>query len=421
MPVGQRKKSRHAATDSARAMELKERKVSTSRVTFAQAAKRFWLPVVLIAALASIAGPAPAQQSQAWTWTPETVDKTGKAMKIKVDTLGNVHLSYGTDDGVWKYAFQAAGTKRWDTMDVGPGGVSYLDLTLDKDQSPVMCETYRVLRYAKLVGSKWIVQELDTDGAPIGFGCAIAVAPDGTPHITWYKEKGADHVSPYLHLKYASLEEGVWLIHTLDFDTQTGKWDSIAVDSKGVPHAAYDSFVDGRMKYAVRTGTGKDWDVQVVDGRKMNDVEYNYGMGNSLVLDAQGHAHIAYYTTHSMRYAAQTANGWDVHVIADAAPLGSWLDFRSSIVLDKAGYPHVAYQDGAAIKHAWFDGKAWHVQIVIPPGSDENRYPAMAIDQNDHLYLAYRDPTDKSVKVAVGVRSDAPQTAIAAPVKPGTK
>ena len=393
--------------------------MSSKISVFERAAKRFWLPIAIMAVWASLAGVASAQT---WTWTPETVDKSGKAMKIKVDTSGNVHLSYGTDDGVWKYAFQAAGTKRWDSMDVGPGGVSYLDLTLDKDQNPVMCETFRVLRYAKLVGGKWIVQELDTDGAPIGFGCAIGVAPDGTPHITWYKEKGADHVTPYLHIKYASLEEGIWLISTLDFDLQTGKWDSIVVDSKGIPHAAYDAFVDGRMKYAVRTGSGKEWDIQTVDSRKMNDTEYNVGMGNSLILDAQGRAHIAYYTTHSMRYAAQTAKGWDVHVISDASPLGSWLDYRSSIVLDKAGNPHVAYQDGAAVKHAWYDGKAWHVQLVVSPGSDENRYPAMAIDQNDRLYLAYRDPNDHSVKVAVGERSDAPQAATsAAAAKPTTK
>jgi hypothetical protein len=163
---GFRRATRRVTGNSAET--AKEQKVSCKISVFPRAAKQFWLPIAMMAMWASLAA---AVSAQTWTWTPETVDKSGKAMKIKVDTFGNVHLSYGTDDGVWKYAFQAAGTKRWDSMDVGPGGVSYLDLTLDKDQNPVMCETFRVLRYAKLVNAKWIVQELDTDGAPSRMAC----------------------------------------------------------------------------------------------------------------------------------------------------------------------------------------------------------------------------------------------------------
>ncbi len=45
----------------------------------------------------------------------------------------------------------------------------------------------------------------------------------------------------------------MWVARTVDFDTQTGKWHSMAVDSKGVPHLSYDAYVDGRMKYATWT------------------------------------------------------------------------------------------------------------------------------------------------------------------------
>ncbi len=358
----------------------------------------------LTLALVSWAGMPKTAQAQ-WTWKSVTVDKTGVSTSIAVDAHGDVHLGYGTDDGQVKYAFRQAGVSRWDTITLSDGGVDFVSLALDATGSPHLCSTFHRLKYYAFNGTKWNVEEIAPDAANIQYSCSLGIAPDGTPHLAWYKVENADR-SNYLHLKYGSLENGVWAIHTVDFDMQTGKWDSLVVDSHGVPHLAYDAFVDGLMKYAVRTADG--WNVSVVDARKPDSPEYNVGMGNALLLDAQGKAHISYYTTHTLRYAVQNGDTWTVQEVDHVPEPRSWLDSRTALVLDNEGNPHIVYQDGTALKHAYWDGKQWRFQYITPPGSDAHRFPSIAIDKDDTLYVSYRDPADSSLQVAIGTPGGAP-------------
>jgi hypothetical protein len=371
-----------------------------------------WAFAILAAIWLLAAGTARAQN---WTWTTEDVDKkSADATAIAVDAEGNVHLSYGSAGTEWKYAFRPAGTTRWDKTALAGGAVNYVSLVLDSAGNPHICSTFHRLRYAAFDGTKWSVEEVAPDAAEIGYSCTVGVGPDGKPHLAWYKEKDADHEF-YVHLKYASLENGVWVARTVDFDKQTGKYHSMVVDAQGVPHLTYDAFVDGTLKYATRD---KDtWNVRVVASRKLNDPEYNLGMGDNLFLDAAGRAHISYYTNESMHYAAEKPDGtFGLQTVDSIRSNGGWTSYRSAVVLDKAGNPHIIYQDGGTVKHAFFDGKQWHIQLVVHSGPDNSRYVSAAIDKNsDVLYVAYRDPDDESLKVAVGTpHAEAPQTAAAA-------
>ncbi len=370
-----------------------------------------WIPFVFAAIWLLAAVPA---RAQTWNWKTEDVDISTTSTAIAVDADGNVHLSYGTDGAEWKYAFRPAGTTRWDKTSLAGGAINYVSLALDSAGNPHICSTFHRLRFAAFDGTKWSVQDVAPDSADIQYSCTVGVGPDGKPYLAWYKVEDADK-NFYLHLKYGSLDNGVWVVRTVDFDKQTGKYHSMAVDAQGVPHLTYDAFVDGRLKYAIRTKDG--WDIRVVQSRKINDPEYNVGMGNHLVLDAEGKAHISYYTNTTMRYATEKADGWNLQTVDTIRSSGGWTSYRSSVVLDKAGNPHIVYQDGGTVKHAFFDGKQWHLQLVVHSGPDGNRYVSAAIDKNDVLYVAYRDPDDGSLKVAVGTpRGETPQTAAAANV-----
>jgi hypothetical protein len=371
--------------------------------------------LAIVAALWLLAGAGTAR-AQTWTWTTEDVDKSTTSTAIAADADGNIHLSYGTDGAEWKYAFRPAGTTRWDKTSLAGGAVNYVSLALDSAGNPHLCSTFHRLRYIAFDGAKWsAAQDVAPDSADIQYSCTVGVGPDGKPHLAWYKVEDADK-NFYLHLKYASLDNGVWVVRTVDFDKQTGKYHSMAVDAQGVPHLTYDAYVDGRLKYAIRTKDG--WDIKVVQSRMINDPEYNVGMGNHLVLDAAGKAHISFYTNTMMRYASEKAGGWDLQTVDTIRSSGGWTSYRSSVVLDKAGNPHIIYQDGGTVKHAFFDGKQWHLQLVVHSGPDGNRFVSAAIDKNDVLFVAYRDSDDGSLKVAVGTpHGEAPQTAAAAKVE----
>jgi hypothetical protein len=81
------------------------------------------------------------------------------------------------------------------------------------------------------------------------------------------------------------------------------------------------------------------------------------------------------------------------------------------LLFDSDGFPHIAYEDHGALKHAYFDGKEWNIDVVAPTGITLSRFSSMGIDaKRNILYLAYQDPLDGSLRVAIGRKSKQPQT-----------
>jgi hypothetical protein len=190
------------------------------------------------------------------------------------------------------------------------------------------------------------------------------------------------------------LQNGVWMARTIDFEGQTGKWNSISVDAQGMVHASYDSYLKGELKYAF--WNGKEWHVSVVDSSGGG------GMGNSVVVNRDGKAQISYEHDDKLLYAWQTPTSWKVETINQISTSGSWLGFRSRQALDLQGNPHVVYEDGGAVQHAFWDGSRWQIQLVSPRGIEQYRYSDIATDQEGTIYIAFRDASDGSVKVVVG-------------------
>lgn len=333
--------------------------------------------------------------AQSWVWNAETVDTSGSATSLKVDRNGDVHLSYS--GAVLKYAFRPADQRKWFAMQLDYPA-HYTSLTLDSEGNPRVCATYSFhpLRYLRFNKGKWDNQPIGSDAAGIEYSCSIAIAPDGTPHLTWYKI-GTD----YLHLKYGVLKDEGWMVNTLDWDMQTGKWNSMVLDSKGNPYVSYDAFVKGLLKCA--HWDGKNWKVQVVDSRGLRGNDYSIGMGSSIALDQEDNVRISYYTENQLRYASQQKNVWKIETVDSVSPNRSAHDYRSSLVFDKNGFPHISYEDRGAVKHAYWDGKRWRTQMIAPSGSVGLRGSSMAIDNKRNiLYLSYQDGTDGSLKVATG-------------------
>jgi hypothetical protein len=336
--------------------------------------------------------------AQTWDWRTETVDTAGKFTSIATDRDGDIHLSYSNGETI-KYAFRPAGeASKWFAMSID-GGNSYTNLALDSEGHPHICYTGGVLRYAHWDGADWKIQKIATDNAPIGFSCAVAVSPDGTPHISWYRERNGDD-TPYAHIKYAELENGVWIVQTLDFDMQTGKWESMTLDPQGSPILSFDAYVKGLLKYAYKVGN--DWKVSTVDFRGHTNNIYDVGMGNSLAVDKNGKPAISYEDGEDIKFARPEGDKWKVEIVDSFHPLGSWVGYRTSLAFDGQNRPHIVYDASGALKHAYWDGQKWRIEILARAGFTGYRYSSVTIDKHDSIYVSYNDSQDGSLKVAIG-------------------
>jgi len=365
---------------------------------------------ISISLLCAILIPGP-MLAQSWKWSTEKVDANGFSPSIAVDESGNLHIGYFF--GGVKYAFRPANSSHWFTMDIAPAG-GYTELptkiTLDSRGNPSICFTPSVMDLASFDGHKWNTQEIDPQSGMIQFTCSLAIAADGTPHVIWYHYGNPDG-GFYLHIKYAVLQKGVWMARTVDFDGQTGKWNSMVLDAQGNPHISYDAFLKGQMKYAY--WNGKEWQKTIVDSPDISPSDsFSRGMGNSLVLNREGKAGISYNTENSVKYAWETGKSWKLDTVDHVSLSGGWVGYRTRQALDPQGNPHIVYQDGGSVKHAYWDGSKWQIQVISGPGRYQERYQDIAIDHEGNIYICYRDGADGSIKVAVGRLQTPKQVAV---------
>jgi hypothetical protein len=335
--------------------------------------------------------------AQSWSWTYEMIDLPATFPSLAVDENSNLHISYEDNLGGLKYGYRPAGSSRWYTMVIDKQlGQLSTHLALDTNNNPHICYTPGIIKYAHWDGREWRIQQIAKDTGMIGFTCSIVVSKDGTPHLAWYPLTGP----VVLHIRYAVLKDAAWLVRTLDFDRETGKWNSMVLDANDDPLLSYSAWVDGELRLA--HWNGKQWDLTTVDSRTRSHGESNPGPGNSLTLGPDGKAHISFYTEKALKYAHEVDDGWKIETIDQVSWLGSWISFRSSIVLDKHHFPHICYEDSGVLKHAYWDGKKWRIQVLAPSGLDTFRYSSMAIDRDDNIYVAFRDAEDNTLKLATG-------------------
>lgn len=347
-------------------------------------------------------------RAQTWSWTYDVIDLPAKSPSLAVDSSSNLHISYADGSGALKYGFRPANSSKWFFMVLDKQlGAFSTKLTLDSDNNPHICYTPGIIKYTRFDGKQWHTIQVAKDSGEIGYTCSIAISKEGVPHLTWYQLSGP--TLNYLHMRYAVLSGNAWLARTVDFDGETGKWNWMVLDPQGNPILSYSAWVNGELRIA--HWNGKQWEFSTADSRTRSPGEYNIGEGNSLVLDSAGKLHVSFYSEKTVKYAHLVGEDWKVEVVDQFTWLGGWAHFRSSIVLDKQGRPHICYEDAGVVKHAYWDGKKWRIQILARNGLESIRYATMAIDRDDNIYIAFRDPEDNTLKLATGRPSPEQQTA----------
>ena len=362
--------------------------------------RNFALPVVMSLLILRCA----LATAQEWSWTSEKVAR-GVTSSIALDPGENLHLTYLTREARVYYAFRPADSLKWFSVKLIDSTHSiqhvYPRLAVDKNGGPHLCVAIGGLLYIALQNKKWVTQQIDPGSGTLSFHCSVAVGPDGAPHLSWYHEKYPDG-SNLGHLRHADLEDGVWVVRTVDGGL-SGKWHSMVIDSKGFPHASYSQLSSGgrsvgELRYA--EWDGGNWSVTTVDSSEATGSYRGYD--NSLALSPDGSAYISYFDARTLKYAHQKQGKWTVEKIDSVASSYDIYVGSTSLLLDSHGNPHIIYGDFGAVKHAFWDGKKWQIETVASGAEQQYGNVDAAIGPKDTLYVSYPDPEDGFVKVATG-------------------
>ena len=370
--------------------------------------RRHWQLLLLVLFVAMFSpGPLLAQN---WHWTVEDLDeKNPEQTSIIADKDGNVHLAYYLPEGFGelRYAFRSAANSRWFklTLDVHLGVFS-TGITLDANENPAVCYTPRQTKYAHWDGQKWSSQAIDANTGVVAYHCSIRFAAGGGPHMTWYLEGS-------FTLRHAFLQDAVWKVRSVDVGNQSGKWNSLVVDDKGFPYVAYSSWRRNESELGYAYFNGKGWLRTVVDTSEGDPHPGSRGMGASLVFNRDGDPRISYYDLNALKYARLVRGKWVIEVIEQLPTFNawSWKNFQSNQILDRDGNPHISYESFLGLKHAWWDGKQWHTQLIKPYVVGFFFESSMTMDNEGNLYISFKDPSDGTLRVAIGRRSTLPETA----------
>ncbi len=253
-------------------------------------------------------------------WRAEVI-APGATPSVAIDSAGHPHVCYSDVAGL---AYAVRNSSGWHLELVDAGG-SDCSIALDKAGDPHISYDTRSgsLDYAFHSSTGWTLETVDSAGPTTYAFPSIAVDPSSNrPVIAYYD--GAS-------LKLASKGESSWTYAIVDQGGITGQNPSLAVDDRGHPRVSYLDYTNRFLKYAEWNGTS--WRNEVLDSSDMNLDAH----GISMALDRSGFPHVLYTNSNGLRYAAKTANSWQIET-AYAGKVRS-----ISLAMNASGVPEIAY------------------------------------------------------------------------------
>lgn len=254
---------------------------------------------------------------------------------------------------------------------------------------------------------------------PIG----LAYTPDGVPHIGYHDHQDTEFRQDKGDLTLAVRDGTSWTIDAVRDDGHDG-WDStIAIGPDGVVRAAgidpeqFDG-TDGVEYYELVDGT---WEVTAIGS---GPVAYEFNV--SLAVDPNGNPALTYYDTTDtdLKYASRLDGAWSIETVDTGGDVGRY----SSLAFDSASNPHISYlrlddTTTGTVRYAARAGDTWATADIdsltdLRTGfTGARRVTAVALDPDDRPTVAYSD--ESVVKLATSDGGEwSPRTLVQAGDRP---
>lgn len=339
-------------------------------------------------------------------WNQGILDTSASRFSsLKFDAYGNGHVSYvAPAANELRYGFWDHTLKKWYTTVVDRTG-GFCALVLDSHQRPhISYLGYGGgLAYARWDGASWQKEKIPIPARTIGFYTSIALDQNDYPIISFYEADNAEG-ERLARLRTVVWNGNFWALRTVDNTPGSGKFNSIAVDSKGHPQIAYADLNNesGSVRYA--RWDGEAWKTEVMEGAgSSSSFREDQGIQEcesiSMVLGKDDTPHITYTDASRLlvKYATKIDGHWKIEVV-DSLGKVAYPD-RNGIGLDDEGRPYISYYDvwSGILKLAHRKGSKWVTEVV-----ERGSAGLQSSLQLDHgtIWLTYADEGSGELKFA---------------------
>ena len=198
------------------------------------------------------------------------------------------------------------------------------------------------------------------------------------------------------HLNYTHWDNGNWTTVTIDTPT-TNESSKIVVDNSNFPHILSPDVSKKELKYFHWNGSNSS--KEVLDCR-------SFLVSNpDLCIDSKGSPHIVFVDepNTSLKYIEKTGYEWNIETV-DA----TGVKYQPAIAIDKNDEVHIAYNDNG-LKYAKKVHDTWSIE-TIDSSKKAGRCPSITTDKTGNVYIAYIDRNTYNLNYATTNKSGAFRT-----------
>jgi hypothetical protein len=223
---------------------------------------------------------------------------------------------------------------------------------------------------------------------PTGNGYSLALDSKGNPHIAYETNLVLNYAtSDTAQLNYAGWNGTGWTTQIVDPQISGSSNVYLALNVNNNPSVMYAYDLNGSSLADIKLAVwgGSIWNIQTI----FSDVDY---MGN-MVLNINGNPHLIYavpetsVASSALRYAFWNGSAWNSQLVVSSMGFNSFSNGNPLLALSPHNYPSIEFFNGSLIYTSW-TGTNWDTQTVAPNNFAYAAGP-LALDSNGNPSICY--------------------------------